>query len=59
MKPKKTNKKKTVFSRKSGFVESSASDAIYSYSEGKLLPEKHLSIGFAVKALTGSKMLSR
>ena len=52
---KTKNKKKTVFSRKAGFVESSASVAIYSYSGGKLLPEKHLSIGFAVKALTGSK----
>ena len=47
--------KKPVSSRKSRFVQSSASDAIYSCSGGKLLPGKHLSLGFAVKALTGSK----
>ena len=47
--------KKTVSSRKSRFVESSASDAVYSCSKGKLLPGKYLSLGFAVKALTGSK----
>lgn len=34
---------------------SRASDAIYSYSAGKLLPGKHLSLGFAMKAFTRSK----
>ena len=48
-------KKKTVSSRKSRFVESSASDAMYSCSGGKILPGKHLSLGFTVKALPGSK----
>ena len=47
--------KKTISSRKTRSVESSASYAIYSCSGGKLLPGKHLSLGFAVKALTGSK----
>ena len=47
--------KKAASSRKSRFVESSASNDIYSCSWGKLLPGKHLSLGFAVKALTGNK----
>ena len=47
--------KTTVSSRKSRFVESSASDTIYSCSGREVLPGKHLSLGFEVKALTGSK----
>lgn len=34
---------------------SRASDAIYLYSAGKLLPGKHLSLGFAMKAFIRSK----
>ena len=49
--------KTTVSSRKSRFVESSASDTKYSCSRGGggVLPGKHLSLGFEIKALTGSK----
>ena len=48
---------KPISSRKFRFVESSISEAIYSCSGGmgRLLPGKHLSLGFVVKPLTGRK----
>ena len=48
---------KPISSRKFRFVESSISEDIYSCSGGmgRLLPGKHLSLGFAVKPLTGRK----
>ena len=41
--------------RKERLVDSSAADAVYSCSGGKLLPGKHIALGCAVKSKTGSR----
>ena len=42
-------------SRKTRLTNSSSTDAIFACSGGKLMPGKHLSLGFALKSMTGSK----
>ena len=42
-------------SRKSRLIDSSAADAVFCCSTGKLIPGKHLSLEFALKSMTGSK----
>ena len=42
-------------SRKTRLTNSSSADAIFACSGGKLIPGKHLSLGLALKSMTGSK----
>ena len=42
---------------KQRYIDSSSADTVYACSGGKLLPGKHLSLGLAIKSLTGSKQL--
>ena len=46
---------KDVSTRKRRLVESTSADVIYSCSGGKLLPGKRMSLGIALKSMTGSK----
>ena len=42
-------------STKSRLIDSSAADAVFYCFADKLIPGKHLSLGFALKSMTGSK----
>ena len=42
-------------SRKSWLIDSSAADAVFCCSAGKIIPGKQLSLGFTLKSMTGSK----
>ena len=44
-----------LLSRKSRLIDTSAADAVFCCSAGKLIPGKQLSLGFALKSMTGSK----
>ena len=44
-----------LLSRKSRLIDTSAADAVFFCSAGKLIPGKQLSLGFALKSMTGSK----
>ena len=46
-----------VSENKQRYIDSSSADTVYACSGGKLLPGKHLSLGLAIKSLTGSKPL--
>ena len=43
--------------RKTHMIKGSSVDAIFACFGGKLIPEKHLSLGLTVKSLTGSKTM--
>ena len=43
-----------VSQRKTRLINSSAVDAVYSTSRGKLLSSKHISLGLSLKSMTGS-----
>ena len=42
-------------SRKERLVNSTSADVVYACSGGKLLPGKHISLGVALKSVTGNK----
>ena len=42
-------------SRKERLVNSTSADVVYACSGGKLLPGKHISLGVALKSMTGNK----
>ena len=44
-----------LLSRKSRLIDTGAADAVFFCSAGKLIPGKQLSLGFALKSMTGSK----
>ena len=47
----------TLSNKKERLANSSAADAVFACSNGKLIPGKHLALGCAVKSKTGSKGL--
>ena len=44
--------------RKQWLIDSTSADVLYGASGGKILPGKHLSLGLALKSMTGSKTVT-
>ena len=48
-----------VSKRKQRVIDSSAADAVFSSTGGRLIPGKHLALGLALKSMTGSKTVTK